>query len=282
MHFQKIIEQIEHIAPLSDVILRIQDLYNNNIDELDIEKLVSLIESDSTLSVNVLKMANSPLYGFSNKIATVSQAVTLFGIMQVYAFIIKYATAEHIQANTEIFGISNEYFNDICNLQSTLLYEWYTQIDQEDAKFLAPLALIMEIGKLVMANEVSVSEYKEEFKIAYEESIDIEKCEKELLGISSYDISALVFKHWHLEPMYILLLDQLSKPSSKSPHIMKYTNALKVIITSVNLKTVLSKESVLQACKIVKEMGLEPDTFVQSALKVKKRYKQEMEKRVNS
>jgi len=160
MNFENIIHSVDSIAPLSNAVVEIQKLFNN-IEELDIHQLISLIESDIVLSGNILKMANSPLYGFSTKIASVSQAVTLFGIMQINSFIMSYSISECIKANTEVYGLSNEKFNDICNMQSALLLQWYSQIDLEDARFLASLALIMETGKLVISSEVINSDDRE-------------------------------------------------------------------------------------------------------------------------
>lgn len=79
MTIEHIIESIDSLAPLSNAILEVQDLYAAGQEELDIHKLVSIIESDALLSLNILKMANSPMYGFSSRITSVSQAVTLFG-----------------------------------------------------------------------------------------------------------------------------------------------------------------------------------------------------------
>ena len=264
MNIQHIVESIDSLAPLSDAIIKIQ--------ELDINKLISLIESDAILSLNILKMANSPTYGFSSRIASVGQAVTLFGIMQIYGFIMKYVVAENIKAKTEVFGFSNERFNDICNIQSALLLQWYSKIDRETAKFLAPLALIMESGKLVIANEVSMTSYEKEFEEGFRKSKNTGNYEKVLIGKTSYELSSMVFKHWHMEPMYIQILEDLSSGSAKSETVAKCINILNVVVTAVNLKSILSKESVLGACKLVQNMGLDPEEFADIALKVKRAY----------
>ena len=147
MDLEHIFKSIDSLSPLSDAVLQVQKLFAKGQEDLEISELIAIIESDSVLSLHVLKMANSPLYGFSSKIASVSQAVTLFGIMQIYGFIMKYAVSENIKARTEVFGFSNERFNDICNIQSALLIQWYGKIDLKSAQFLSPLALIMETGK---------------------------------------------------------------------------------------------------------------------------------------
>ena len=276
MNFDNIIKSIDSLAPLSNAIIDIQNLFNEGQEELDINALIGLIESDAILSLNILKMANSPMYGFSTRIASIQQAVTLFGIMQVYGFIMSYAVNENIKANTEIFGFSNERFNDICNIQSALLLQWYLKIDREGAKFLAPLALIMETGKLVIAGEVSVSSYEKEFEEGFRKSTSLTNYEQETLGVNSYDLSSQVFEHWHLEPMYINVLKEIGTDEKKNGKISEYAAVLNVVITAVNLKSILSKESVLKSCRLLKEMGLSPDDFAKVALDVKRRYISEL------
>ena len=271
MNYDNILESINNLAPLSDALNKIQKLFLDGKEDLNINKLIQIIESDAVISVNILKMANSPLYGFSNKISSVSQAVTLFGIMQVYGFLMRYMIEKNIESNTQIYSVSNKKFNDVCNIQSSLLLQWYSKIDQENAKYLAPLALIMETGKLIVANEVSKSAYEEEFKkgIAEEKSIVI--YEKNLLNKTSYDISSDVFNYWHMEPLYSKILKNMDEESI-SQKIQLSRDILKVIITAVNVKSVLSKESVLNACVLVEKMGENPNDFVSTALNVKKAY----------
>ncbi len=271
MNLENITKSIESLAPLSDAILAIQKLFSAGQDKLDINELIRLIESDVLLSVNILKMANSPLYGFSNKIASVGQSVTLFGTMQVYGFIMSYVVNENIEANTKFYGLSNARFNDVCTMQSALLLQWYSKIDLEYARFLAPLALIMETGKLVLSSEIATSNYEKQIQESYKLSKNIHLFEKEQFGISSYEVSSKVFKHWHLERMYIKILEGLDK-DVESEVLQKYVKIINVVITAVNVKTMLSKNSVLEACSLVQKMGFDPNVFAQTALKVKKAY----------
>ena len=282
MDLEHIFKSIDSLSPLSDAVLQVQKLFAKGQEDLEISELIAIIESDSVLSLHVLKMANSPLYGFSSKIASVSQAVTLFGIMQIYGFIMKYAVSENIKARTEVFGFSNERFNDICNIQSALLIQWYGKIDLKNAQFLSPLALIMETGKLIVAQEVSSTSYEQEFEQGFRKSKNISKFEKVLLGITSYDLSSKVFQHWHLEPMYINVLHELEEKEYTSKTIEHYVKILKIIITAVNLKSVLSKESVLEACQMVRELGCNPEEFAQVALYVKRAYVSELKVRRES
>jgi len=280
MKFDNIVDSIELLAPLSDATLEMQKMYADGLEELDINKLIALIETDSLLYANILKMANSPMYGFSHRITLVSQAVTLFGIMQIYGFFMNYVVTQKIRAKTEIFGFSNERFNDICNIQSSLLMQWYSDIDLDTARFLSPLALIMESGKLIIASEVIASDYEAEFIDEFKSVKDIRAFEKKLIGKTSYTLSSLIFKHWKLDERYVEILKNLDAEIIEDEKLQRHVDILNVIITAVNLKSILSKKSVLEACALVKKMGLNPQKFADVTLKIKRSYMQELKSRV--
>ena len=276
--FKDIIESIESLPPLSDAVLEIEKMYAQGSDNVKTTELVKLIESDVMLSIDVLKMANAPVYGFSNRIASVTQAVTLFGIMQIRSFVMHHAIQQSIEARMDVYGISNEHFNDLCNLQSALVTQWYSKIDLKVANQVAPLALVMESGKLILAKEIAQSAYKEQFLQGLKECKNVTNYEKELFDISSYGISALMFEHWNMESLFIDVLHESEKKSGDE-ELKRYSDILFIIRTALNVREMLTKKSVMRACVLVKAMGLDVDHFVKACVRVKTHYVKELQKR---
>jgi HD-like signal output (HDOD) protein len=280
MDYNSLVKTIESLPPLSNAAILIQKLYENGAADVNITKLVKLIESDAVLTANILKMINSPLYGFSKQIASVAQAVTLFGTEMVYGLVLHYAINERMKANTEMFGISPAIFNDVCHLQSSLVFQWYSKIDTRQAQFLTPLALIMESGKLVMAKNIMESHYAEKFKQGYKSAKDTTVYEDSVFGTSSYYVSGMLFDHWNLEPLYVDILKALDyEPEYKTDKIESYTDTMAVIKTAVNPKEILTKESVLKAARLVNDMGFDEERFIDVALRIKKTYVENLKNR---
>ncbi len=280
MDFKSLVDTIESLPPLSNAAVLIQKLYENGAAEVNITKLVRLIESDAVLSANVLKMINSPLYGFTKQIASVSQAVTLFGTEMIQGLVLHYAINERMKANTEMFGVSPGIFNDVCQLQSSLVMQWYSKIDTRQAQFLAPLALIMESGKLVMAKDIMKNNYAQKFREGYLSAKSTVEYEDSVYQTSSYYVSGILFDHWNLEPLYVEILKSLDyEPEYKTDKIESYTATLDVIKTAVNPREILTKESVLRAARIVKDLGFDEQNFINVALRIKKTYIQKLKNR---
>jgi HD-like signal output (HDOD) protein len=276
MTFETIVKNIDDMPPLSDVAKVMQGLYAFGIANVDIKKLVRMIESDVMLTANILKMINSPYYGFRNKISSVSQAVTLFGVGKIYGLVLHFAMSSQLKADTAIYGFNNAQFNEMCILQSSLMMQWYAKVDLRDTHLLTSLALIMESGKIIVSKELYASDYLEVYREGFLACSNIQEFEKEFFGTTSYYLSAILFEHWNLEPIYAEVLKELDSSSDESDAIIKqYAKAIDVIRTAINLKEVLTDESIKKASLKVREMGLDDEHFKVVALRIKKKYEQQ-------
>src|SRR4051794_2464391 len=69
-------------------------LGNDMIDVQDISKIVS---RDPALAARVLQMVNSPLYGVTHRISTLSQAVVLLGLQSVKMLALGFSLANNLR-----------------------------------------------------------------------------------------------------------------------------------------------------------------------------------------
>ena len=272
--FSDIVKYIDSLPPLSDVVVDIQNLYIEEVEEINIDRLIELIESDPLLTANILKFVNSPAFGITRTIHTAAQAVTLLGVKMVYGVVMDYAINEKVVADVSAYGVTNSALKEISILQSRLSMKWLGKVSEEYAKFLAPLALLMETGKLVIAAQVKASDYTANFKRQIESLPNISKYEYDLLGTTSYFVSGMLFEHWNFDPLYIKLLKNLDFKYSDLSNKMRFAkNALKVVRTAINVKDQLTEESIAKAAKLVKKMKLNDVVFTKEALKIKEHLK---------
>ncbi len=273
MTFTDIVKHIESLPPLSDVVVDIQNLYISGVNSINIDRLIELIESDPLLTANLLKFVNSPAFGIRRKISSAAQAVTLLGVRMVYAVVMDYAIHEKIVANVSPYGVNNDKLKEISMMQSKLTMNWLSKVSIEYAKFLSPLAFLMETGKLIIALEVSQSDYTENFLRHIKSAPSIMKYEFELLGTTSYFVSGMLFEHWHFDPLFVKILKNMDfKYSELSKKMAFCKSALKVIRTAVNVKGVLEEEAIEKSAKLVHKMGLNEAVFKKEALALKEHW----------
>jgi len=271
MNYEALVNRVESLPPLLDTAQLIRSLYADGIQNVDIVKLVKVIESDALLSANILHMINSPLYGFSKQINSVSQAVTLFGTQMIFGFVVRYSINAVVIANLRAYGVSNERFNEVCHLQSALVHEWYSKIDLAYAQFLTPLALIMESGKLILAKELASNAKIKEFSDGLKAAQNISLYENEIFNTSSYYISALLFEHWNFNPLYVEILKSLDFEHSNTQKILKFVDILDVVRLAVNVKSVFTQNSINEASAVLDEIGEDKALFLEAVAKIKQR-----------
>ena len=82
---------IEHIPPLSAVALQVMRLDPQD-PESSISKMEDLIKPDKGICAELLKIANSALYGRSGRMKTIRDAITLLGLKTVKNLVIMLST----------------------------------------------------------------------------------------------------------------------------------------------------------------------------------------------
>ena len=279
MTYEDLVKNIDDMPPLSKVAMVIQELYANGARNVDVRKLIRMVEADVMLTANILKTINSPYYGFKSRISSISQAVTLLGTQQIYSLVIHYAISQRLTADTTIYGFNNAQFNEMCILQSSLMMQWYAKIDLHDTHILTSLALIMESGKIIISKELLGSDYREEYRKGFLACENIPKFEQEFLYTTSYYLSALLFEHWNLTPVYSIVLknldrDEVDYDEEVDAIMAQYIKAIDVIRTAVNLKEVLTDESIKKAATKVSQMGLNSEDFEVVANRIRKKYEE--------
>lgn len=268
--FKSIVATVDALPPLSDAAQQIQKIYANGDDEIDILSLTRAIESDASLSANILKMVNAPFYGFSKQISSVSQAVTLFGTQMVYAIVMKYAISQVVVANLRPYGISASRLNVISHLQSRLAKQWYAHVNLQQSADLASIALVMESGKLVVAKEIVSQGKIKEFQKGLAESKTILEHEYATFQSSSYYVAGLLFERWNLDPLYAATLKGIDFDYDYDhPYYLNYVEALDIIRTAINTKEVLTSSAIKSACELVEESNMVVEDFLHVVKQIK-------------
>ena len=77
-----VLRALLRVPPLSHAAIRLHTL---NVDDANLKTIASLIGTDPALSVLLLRLVNSPLFGVRCRVTGVLQAVALLGLEQLRA-----------------------------------------------------------------------------------------------------------------------------------------------------------------------------------------------------
>lgn len=146
---EAITKKIKALPPLPESVTKIQTICNN--PDSSISDLIKVVEKDPLLTANLLKAANSPLYGFSKEIKNIQQAVSLFGMATVKGFAIANAVRSSFKIDLTPYHLTKENFLKISELQNSLAINWVSKIDRKMLDVLATASFLIEIGKVVVS-----------------------------------------------------------------------------------------------------------------------------------
>ncbi len=192
MNAKQYAEKANDFFILSDSFLRIKELIDDESSTID--DISDVILLDPALAGTVLKLANSSFFNYPGKIDTISKAVLVLGINEVYNLVIAYFTTEafkHIDANSDYL----EQFW-IKSVDCALLIKFLgTRLQVPNAERLFILGLLHNLGELVI-QQISPEQ------VTRCECVDIEllpwQKQRQVLGFTYGECSAELLKMWQL------------------------------------------------------------------------------------
>jgi HD-like signal output (HDOD) protein len=187
---------------LEEVAVLVQDP-NTSTDQIS-----KAISRDQVLSAKVLKMVNSPIYGFPGRIGSIQHALVLLGFNVIKGIII----------STSVFDVMNENMKGLwehslgCALASSAIAR---AIGCKDPEEYAVAGLLHDIGKVVAAVQLPESRAAID-ALVREKDLSYRKAEAEVLGFAHDRINLWLCTYWNLPPNLKEGLSYHHRPMSAS------------------------------------------------------------------
>ena len=186
------VQQASEIFVLSDSFIRIRELIDDEASTID--DISEVILLDPGLAGTVLKLANSPFFNYPGKIDTISKAVLVLGITEVYNLVIAYFTTEafkKIDANQDYL---DEFW--IKSVDCALLMKFLgTSLGIVHAERLFILGLLHNLGELVVHQ---ITADKQRSCDSQDISLLPWVKQQDVLGFTFAHCSAELLKQWQL------------------------------------------------------------------------------------
>ncbi|MCF6331369.1 MAG: HDOD domain-containing protein [Sulfurimonas sp.] len=256
---QEILKKIKQLPPLPESAMQIEAVYQNS--DSNFSDMVRILEKDPLLTADILKAANSPLYGFSREINSISQAVGLFGMGTVRGFALASIVKKSFLLNLSPYGISDEVFATLCKRQHALTIAWCIKKENKLMGVLSPAAFLVEIGKVLIAQQIIIQNKQKEFNDALKELQDVEAAEEKVMGVKTPEVSATIFKLWKFEDGLINTIANCQNPDKAKDKDKKAAQILNVVRVAVPLNGVITEKSIENAKELIKKYNLDMESF---------------------
>jgi HD-like signal output (HDOD) protein len=166
-------------------------------EQLDVQKITDMIAQDKSLAAQCLEMANSPLFGRWQKVATLRAAVIGLGFQRVGDIAMSCGVLNLLPRNGSAIDPVAFWEHSLgCALVCRHLARKISFADSGKA-YLA--GLLHDIG-IIVNLWVLPNEFQAAFELGKKESIPLHEAERRVLGFDHCESGRLLAEKWDLHP----------------------------------------------------------------------------------
>ena len=219
-----IVNEIEKLPPLPKSVQDLKISYED--DNSTAQDLENIIKKDPILVADILKVANSPYYGFVHEIHDLRHAIVLFGFDEIVNFAIYSVLEKNFEFDLSPYSINELDFLNLSILKQNISKKFFKE-NKNFSILLKSTSFLSDIGKIVLAkyakeNSILITEEDKSLK-------DVDEIEKKLLGYDTIDISCLIFEKWNFDKKFIDII--LSSKNCSQNSVSNYLNSIRKIVT---------------------------------------------------
>jgi HD-like signal output (HDOD) protein len=251
-----IANKIDALPPLPATVIELENFRKSG--NKDPETLIAIIEKDPLTISTLLKVANSAMFAFRSKVETPSRAVNLLGVNFTISIALGSSVQNILKTDLRAYGIDINQFMRYSNLIAALVNIWTGLISKELREELSIPAFLQDIGKLIIA-EIAAGYGKTDVfhKLISSGQVNVEEVEQKMVGLSSSQITANIFKHWKLSENLIDSIEFVDDIKKVKPEFAQKAQILKIAKTACTITDPLSEKHIAKAFELAQEFGLD-------------------------
>ena len=187
------VKKTDNLPTLPKVLSKISEEIDN--DNFSIKNIGELMSHDVSLSARILKIVNSPFYGFPQRIYSINHAIVLLGANVLKSIII--STSVFTAMKETMSGLSEHSLFCAFAAKHMAVKLKAQKINNIDPDIMFSAGLLHDIGKIIIATT-----FKDDFKKIIETADKSEKpladIEHDILNISHDQLGYTLTKEWNL------------------------------------------------------------------------------------
>ena len=226
-----LLETIDNLPPLPETVTKLQQYIDSSGREVQLQCVVDIISKDPLLTGDLLRLADSPFYGFPREISTLNQVVSLLGIANIKNVVIANSLRGNFKIDMSPYGLDTQDFLGNCRREADFIAEWFSQTDKKLSQVLVPCAMLLRLGMILFANTLIKSGKDKEFleQLKANHFSDIGFVETEFYGLDHLTFLGYLFDHWKFDEILIESTAYITMPHAASGEAKKNAYALAIV-----------------------------------------------------
>ena len=196
------IENINALPTIPKTLKKILGVIEN--PRISLNEISSFVAGDPALTTKVLKMVNSPIYGFPGRISSVNQAVILLGLTVVKGLLLGVSVFELMQKT--MLGLWEHSLGSaiVCRLIAK-------RKGLKDPDELSIDGLLHDIGKILLVLQYPI-EYGNAMNESDQSGLSIYDSEKNHFNTTHASVGSWMAQKWRFPPNLIEVIEYHHKP----------------------------------------------------------------------
>ncbi|TKX30752.1 HDOD domain-containing protein [Campylobacter aviculae] len=226
-----LLQSVEVLPSLPDTISKLRKYIEESRSNLEISKVADIISSDPLMTAKLLRLANSPFYGFSREITSLNQVVSLLGIGNIINTIMADSVRDTFKVDVSPYGLSTTEFMNKCSEETAFITDWLNDEDKKLSHFLVPCALILRLGIVIFSNFLIQNKKDTEF-LEYLKKIDfrdLSLAENEFLGVDHISFLGFLLYRWNFDEILTETICFIRTPHAARDQVKKSAYALAIL-----------------------------------------------------
>jgi len=182
------VEDLSSLPTLPAFITVITNMVDD--DSSNAQEIGEIIQRDQVLSAKILKLVNSPVYGFPRRISSVTHALVLLGFNVVKGLVLSTAVFNDLAKDTS--GLWDH------SLGTAILSRHIGQaLGVQDPEECMIAGLLHDLGKVILSH-LALDDYIGVIHTAHERGCHVAVVEREVFGVDHTRIALWLALRWHL------------------------------------------------------------------------------------
>lgn len=193
---RKCLEKLDNLPPLPNLA---QLLLNFSYDDTEIKEFSNVIETNSTLTARLLKVANSAYFGWPEEIRTVEGAIIkVLGLAQAKGLVIVSILNGLFKTESRFFNLERHWFTSItCGILCQGLWRHVPIHFREELDNIYTHGLLHNIGLIALVH-CAPAEMDKIFENKNKQNIGINNRCEEVFGMGYHQIGGALATTWRL------------------------------------------------------------------------------------
>lgn len=197
---QQLAQRVENLFSFPDIYFSIKRTIEN--PKSDMEDVAAVVSQDPNIASRLLRMANSPFFGFATEIDTVKRAISVMGLMHVHNLVLAVSATKAFKGiDSGLVSMKDFWIHSV--FTATLAKNLASKSRVLDSERLFVSGLLHDIGHLVIYTTLP-NQASKILQRARNESVTVEQLEREIIGFDYAQVGCALLKEWKLpESLYM-------------------------------------------------------------------------------